>query len=546
MNPKLVAIAGPWKGAFFLLSEGTHVVGREPDSQIRLDESAVSRRHCEIVRAGSRCTVRDLGSRNCTFVNGKAVTETEIALGDEVEIGASTFLLTASETVELRPEDSVYLSAAQSGATLTSSPRTTADLRALLRVSTMLHSIRGLHDARGQPARDALARLLLDLLFELFPAASGAVLLDEGDGGHPFSLVLRRQSAAPLSVSRSVVSRVVERRAVLWTGDGPDEDLLDARSLESQDVSSVLAAPLVVRGEVAAVIYLQTTGPGQRFDENHMQCLGAIAGMAAVAWENASYVEWLQAANDQLLEEMKLKHEMVGSSAKMVELQRVIAKAAPSSSTILILGESGTGKELVARAIHRNSPRSGGALRRHQLRRAQPKRCSRANCSATRKAPSPERWRRRKASSKSLRAGRCSWTKSARWRRRCRPNYCACCRSGRSSAWAEPRPIKLDIRLVAATNRDLAEEVRKEDVSTGSLLPAERGERREPAVAGASPRTSFLWRIILPGASRSGAYGPSPAFPRPPELTCRVTPGLAMCASWRTPWSAPWCSGRAT
>ena len=98
MNPKLVAIAGPWTGSSFALAEGTHVVGREPDSQIRLDESAVSRRHCEIVRSGNHCTIRDLGSRNHTFVNGNAVTETEIAPGDEVEIGASIFLFAASES----------------------------------------------------------------------------------------------------------------------------------------------------------------------------------------------------------------------------------------------------------------------------------------------------------------------------------------------------------------------------------------------------------------------------------------------------------------
>src|SRR5204863_4879654 len=153
MNPKLVAIAGPWRGSSFTLAEGTHIVGREPDSQIRLDESAVSRRHCEICRAGNRCTVRDLGSRNHTFVNGKAVSEMALSLGDQVEIGASTFLLAASEAAELRPEDSVYLLAAGDGSTLTPSLRTTADLRALLRVSTMLHSIQSLHGASGQLAR---------------------------------------------------------------------------------------------------------------------------------------------------------------------------------------------------------------------------------------------------------------------------------------------------------------------------------------------------------------------------------------------------------
>src|SRR5947207_2137402 len=232
------------------------------------------------------------------------------------------------------------------------------DLRGLLRLSTLLHSFQGLHDARGMRAREALARLLLELLFEMLPAESGAVLLDEGDPGQPFSLVLQLESAKPLTVSRSVVDRVVKRRAAVWIGGaGSDQDISGAAGVEDNG-ASVLAAPLVVRGEVAVVLYLQTSNAGRPFDENHLQCLGAVAGMAAVAWENASYVEWLQRTNDQLLEELRPKHEMIGSSPKMLELQRTLARAAPSASTVLILGESGTGKELLARAIHRNSPRA--------------------------------------------------------------------------------------------------------------------------------------------------------------------------------------------
>jgi transcriptional regulator with GAF, ATPase, and Fis domain len=373
MHPKLVAVAGPWKGKSFPLAEETNVVGREPESHICLDESAVSRRHCEIARSGDRCTVRDLGSHNHTYVNGAAVTAAEILPGDKIEIGASTFLLVASgdltvqqddDSIELRPEDSVYLSGTQDGPAVGPSARITGDLRALLRLSTILHSFRDLHNARGQRARDGLARLLLNLLFEIFPAESGAVLLDDDTPGRPFSVVLKRESDKRLTVSSTVVRRVMEHRAVVWVGDAGSDRDIDSESLAGvpAPMRSVLAAPLVVRGEVAAVLYLETSNPGRRFDQNHLQCIGAVAGMAAVAWENASYVEWLQGLNDQLLEELKPKHDMVGSSPKMLELQRLIAKVAPTTSTVLILGESGTGKELLARAIHRNSPRASGAF----------------------------------------------------------------------------------------------------------------------------------------------------------------------------------------
>src|SRR6202050_4792418 len=82
--------------------------------------------------------------------------------------------------------------------------------------------------------------------------------------------------------------------------------------------------------------------------------------MAAVAWENATILGWLQEENERLQSELKIEHGMVGVSDELRDLQRQIAKVAPPNSNVLILGESGTGKELIARALHRNSLRAAG------------------------------------------------------------------------------------------------------------------------------------------------------------------------------------------
>src|SRR6185295_17633862 len=84
------------------------------------------------------------------------------------------------------------------------------------------------------------------------------------------------------------------------------------------------------------------------------------AAISALAFEHASYVEQLQAENKRLQQHLSLRLDLVGNGPAMTELARLIAKAAPANSTVLIQGESGTGKELVARAIHRNSKRSAG------------------------------------------------------------------------------------------------------------------------------------------------------------------------------------------
>jgi DNA-binding NtrC family response regulator len=80
--------------------------------------------------------------------------------------------------------------------------------------------------------------------------------------------------------------------------------------------------------------------------------------------------------------EMDARHNLVGNSPAMAELLRLVDSAARSDVTVLILGESGTGKELVARARNRLS---------QSIARNYPKICSKANCSATRRAPSRAR-----------------------------------------------------------------------------------------------------------------------------------------------------------
>jgi hypothetical protein len=83
----LVVVRGPNAGARFLLDRDTTTVGRHPDSEIFLDDVTVSRRHAEFTRTEGGATIRDLGSLNCSYVNGERVEERVLGTGDEVQIG---------------------------------------------------------------------------------------------------------------------------------------------------------------------------------------------------------------------------------------------------------------------------------------------------------------------------------------------------------------------------------------------------------------------------------------------------------------------------
>ena len=339
---------GPVKGSVFPLPEGEFSVGRHASNSLCLEETAVSRRHCLIQRTGGCCVLKDLESRNGTFVNGTPVTEQPLVQGDEIRIGGSifSFLVDAdrvvvlpqldSKTRELRFEDSAYLSSSDR-TILPPSARALHDLRTLLRVSTMLHSFRDSQNKSDAPAAELLRTHLESLLPDMIPASRAGVFIPGAPPAH-----------GAWTPNAAVFQRACEERVAIWLDDADHAGL------------SAMAAPLMVRGEIAAVIYLESAEARKKFDEGHLQLLSAVASMAAVAWENATILGWLREENQRLQSELKLEHGMVGVSSKMRDLERQMAKVAPSNSTVLILGESGTGKELIARAIHRNSLRASG------------------------------------------------------------------------------------------------------------------------------------------------------------------------------------------
>ena len=86
--------------------------------------------------------------------------------------------------------------------------------------------------------------------------------------------------------------------------------------------------------------------------------MAAIAGISAVALDNARRLQWLEQENQRLTVEVNQERSLVGESKAMKAIYDLLARAAPSDATVLIEGESGTGKELAARALHRNSPRA--------------------------------------------------------------------------------------------------------------------------------------------------------------------------------------------
>ncbi len=370
MSPRLVVIAGPLEGQEFALDRELSI-GRAHPSTIIVEDNEVSRNHCVILPMETGFVIRDLGSRNGTHVNGLRIGERILQESDEIRIGNSVFRfvrgqhkpdsqatvelrggsLSSTATVLLRREDSVYLAPEKLIDAVPRADRSLRNLQTLLKISAALRSIRDPDELQAQ---------LLDLILGAIPAARGVILL-ANDAGEIVATQHRSRSekAGPMSVSRTVVDRVLQERVAMLTNDVLVDNRLHAsESLIIASISSLLAVPVVVFDRVLGVIYLDTTDNRVKFDEDHLQLLAGIAGVAAPALDNALRFRVLETENCRLQAEINVRHNMIGESPRLRAVYEFIAKAAPSNSTVLIRGESGTGKELVARAIHRNSPRA--------------------------------------------------------------------------------------------------------------------------------------------------------------------------------------------
>jgi two-component system, NtrC family, response regulator HydG len=360
LRVKLQALSGPLgKTEFRFVPPLT--IGRDGESTICVEDEAVAQRHCQIVAGAEGFQLTDLESASGTFVNGIPVRQRTLAPGDQIGVGSSVFLFQLEEATagnsevklddppetdmtasRLRADELLYLQP-ETLAALPASARLDRTLGTLLKISTTIGSIRDVESLQWQ---------LLGMIFDVIPAERGAILLvDAARSPEILSTVGWDRVAGPehpVHVSRGLVQRVI--------GDGVA--VLDTEHGGAPGAKqSILCAPLAVANHVLGMVYLDSKNPAAAFTKDDLHLLAAIAGLAAIAIENARQFERLGDENQRLRAQVNLQHDMVGNSARMRQVFQFIEKVAPSDSTVLIHGESGTGKELAARAIHKNSPR---------------------------------------------------------------------------------------------------------------------------------------------------------------------------------------------
>jgi Nif-specific regulatory protein len=213
---------------------------------------------------------------------------------------------------------------------------------------------------------------IIDSVIKLADTDRGFLMLANRNSDMEFRIA-RDRKEQPLekddfTVSYSIIDDVVNKGTPLFISDILEHDRFrDQKSIIDLDLRTAVCLPLTLENRVIGVIYTDSNRIVEEFNEDDMSIVSAFASQAAIAIENARLhgelilsKENLARENLELKQELSEKYEfsgIIGKSKAMLDIFSTIKKVAPLTSTVLIQGPTGTGKELIARAIHFHSPR---------------------------------------------------------------------------------------------------------------------------------------------------------------------------------------------
>ncbi len=365
-------------------------IGREPGNQVVVNDTQCSRKHCSVSLGHDAWEIRDLGSSNGTHVNDKRVAGTRtLHEGDVIRIGAMLLLFTFDITQQLpagTPADESLTSNENDAPVEEKKAESEHELEILARKSnSAFREDTGSADVSRFPNLYSLVAAMVEsadivsladtvtegLAKTLNADISAVLLLSEplARETHAGDLRLISFRSPPHTPYRRVSDRLSS--VALEVGDGllaldiaADVSSGTFATLEQMNASSVICVPVRHSGTVLGLIHLYSLDPENSLDAQSLEFalavadhMGAILDRQREQSELSDNIRQVQDENDSLRQLLEIESDLIGESPVMQQLRDEIGRFATADSAVLIRGESGVGKELVARAIHFNSPR---------------------------------------------------------------------------------------------------------------------------------------------------------------------------------------------
>jgi Nif-specific regulatory protein len=216
---------------------------------------------------------------------------------------------------------------------------------------------------------DEMLAHVLDLALEIVHAERGLVILVDGDRQEVRAArgVEPETVADALEYSRSVVRETAQGRTLITIDAEGDARTHRYKSVSLFRIKSLACVPMKVGGRIIGTVYLDSRSLGTAFHDEEIDFLKAFANLAAAALEMSRLNSQLSSENVSLHREVQDLRKaagrrtgyqnIIGRTVRMQAVYDLLEKVSASTLPVLITGESGTGKELVARAIHFTGPR---------------------------------------------------------------------------------------------------------------------------------------------------------------------------------------------
>lgn len=312
---------GPSAGTRYPLAGDEVSVGRAPNSKIVLSEPEVGWRHCQIRKQGGRFLISDLRTGLGTYVNGMRSAERWLEDRDQIGVGRTILMFRSGEA---GTQEATELPGADTKPVL-------------LAACSLVFLFRALAASAGDSHDSLLRNQICRLISDLIPSRESLLLL--GSTCSELLATYRDRVERYGREFEAALVRICEEGAF---GDPQ---------------TGVIGVPLYLAGVLGGALAFQLEDREIQRMPAHIETLTAVASLASIGFEANQEVETLKAENALLQEQIATNTGIVGSSPAIRRLLALIDRVAPRDTTVLITGESGTGKELIARALHAHSAR---------------------------------------------------------------------------------------------------------------------------------------------------------------------------------------------
>jgi transcriptional regulator with GAF, ATPase, and Fis domain len=337
---KLVATSG--RPRIFPIYKKITTIGRAGGNDVCIDSEHVADYHAQIVFDGRDFNLAEVDRHGDIAINTKKKRRAKLLHNDRLELGGVELLFSLYDEWAAR-EDPLDDHAGE-----------LVGLRKLYEFSQRLMEIKDVSE---------LLRVLMDAVVDVTHADKGFLLLVRGEA--PEIAVARNLKGEDIPngvrhLSDSIVAKVLQTKRPLIVSDAlHDVEFKTSESVMNLKLCSVMCAPLLVQGQLIGLLYVGNDNVVNLFEENSLDVLSVFAGQASLILQGALLLDQLKSDRDKLKERLADKRfgDIVGSCPGLVEVFRKVEKVATTDISVLITGETGTGKELIAREIHNRSQR---------------------------------------------------------------------------------------------------------------------------------------------------------------------------------------------